>query len=300
MHIFIKKTALFVVLFLIPLFLFEGYVRTQWIDPFDAKRAFLENEKNTCEVLILGTSHAWVGLNPEWVSDNCLNLANAFQPFYYDYHILEKYAPVMPALKTIILPMSYTSFFSKPSAYHQNLYSIYWGLAPYGKPMISDHSLILSLGLKTLIERLLKGENNLVNRGWLELKGEFNGSPNLTKRRLKMMHDVMDMDNWEESVGWLNKILELAKEKDLRVVLFYPPYSREMNRQINEYPYEQKIEGYLNGLHDDENVELYYFNNNTLYGNQLFKDADHLNEKGARILSRTMKEIVSNPITAKK
>ncbi len=297
MHIFIKKSALFLVLFLLPLVLFEVYVRNQWIDPYDAKRAFLENEKSTCEVLILGTSHAWSGLNPEWVSKNCLNLANAFQPFYYDYQILEKYIPQMGSLNTIILPMSYTSFFNKPSAYHQNLYSIYWNLSPYGETMISDHSLVLSLGLERLVERLIDNENNFVNKGWLALEGEYNGSFKLAKMRLDLMHENMDMQNWDESVSWLNKILALGKEHKLRMVLYYPPYSKELNRQMEAYPFNQRINDYLTTLSGNDNIELHYFNNNEIYSNDLFKDADHLNAEGAFVLSSAIREILFNSIT---
>ncbi len=297
MHIFIKKTALFVVLFLFPLVLFEVYVRNQWIDPYDAKRAFLENEKNTCEVLVLGTSHAWAGVNPEWVSDNCLNVANAFQPFYYDYRILEKYVPQMESLKAIVLPMSYTSFFNKPSTYHQNLYSIYWGLSPYGEKMISDHSLVLSLGLKRLLERLINDENNFVNKGWLALEGEYDGSPKLAKNRLAHMHENMDMKNWDEAVSWLDKILALGEKHGLRMILFCPPYSSELNRQMESYPYNHRINDYLISLSKNKNVELLYFNNNEIYGNDLFKDADHLNTAGAFVLSNAIHEVLSNPIT---
>ena len=271
----------------------EGYMRTPKFDPFGSKHAYLEENKNKCDVLIIGSSHAWAGLNPEWISPNAINIANAFQPLFYDYKILERYISEMDALEVVILPMSYTTFFNLPSAYHQDMYAVYWGFPVYGEKKLENYSLVLSLGIKSLFDRIINQEDNYQNKGWKEFTGNLDASPERTAKRVEMMHDVMSMDNWKENTSYFENIIRICRDHKKKVFLFYPPYTIELNQQIGASPYLLKMKSYLSGMEKQNGVVLYDFNDNEQYPDSLFMDADHLNRSGAKKLSDSVRQLIS-------
>ena len=177
------------------------------------------------------------------------------------------------------------------------MYSIYWGLSPYGKKKVENYSLFISLGVHGILNQIDMNVDHFANNGWLEFHEKFNGSQEMTEARIGSMHEKMDKKNWEECIGWLEKIFAFCNDHDIRLILFAPPYSEELNNQIAEFPYQEKIDKFLADISSSSNLEFYDFNNNKVYVDSLFSDADHLNANGAKLLTDAFKEILSNPLS---
>ena len=76
---------------------------------FVVKRNLLAAAAARVEVLCLGPSHAHEGIAPLLVHSNAFNLSAVSQSLYYDCALVEKYAPTLPRLRLVVLPISYLS-----------------------------------------------------------------------------------------------------------------------------------------------------------------------------------------------
>ena len=74
---------------------------------FIVKRRLLEAAAPKVEVLTLGASHAHEGILPLLVTPETFNLGAVSQSLYYDAELLRTYAPRLPKLRLVVLPISY-------------------------------------------------------------------------------------------------------------------------------------------------------------------------------------------------
>lgn len=74
---------------------------------FTLKRRLLEVAAPRLEVLTLGSSHAHEGILPLLVHSNAFNLGAVSQSLYYDDKLVRAYAPRLPNLRLVVLPVSY-------------------------------------------------------------------------------------------------------------------------------------------------------------------------------------------------
>ncbi len=289
---------MFIFLFSSPLAALEIYLRQPSADEFSAKRTFLEENKTSCEVLLMGSSHTQTDLNPEWIDMNSVNVANFSQPFYYDYKILEKYAREMPVLKAVVLSLSYPVFYSAPTERQENLYSIHWGLEPYsGKKDIDNYSAVLALGLENSIDRAINGENYYQHRGWYESNDSYKGAETEAKNKAKVWHGMMYDEEWEGCVGWLDKIIAECKKNDIRLILYFPPFVQSLNDLIRQDHWSEKILVYSEKIKKEDNVIIIDTNDNEIYSDNFFKDPDHLNRNGAMILTKTINDVLNTSLS---
>lgn len=89
----------------------EYIVRTA-PNEYQYKAEWMEKNASRVETLILGTSHAFYGINPSYLGPNAFSLAASAQSLQYDEFLFFKYAPKCKNLKTVILPISYFTLFS--------------------------------------------------------------------------------------------------------------------------------------------------------------------------------------------
>jgi len=105
-----------IVLFLIPLTVvwlgLEWFYRTT-PNNYTYKAERVSELYTDTEVLILGSSHAFFGLNPTYFSRSAYNLSNISQSFYFDELLLKKHIDSMPRLKAVVLPVGYFSLSQK-------------------------------------------------------------------------------------------------------------------------------------------------------------------------------------------
>ncbi|HNW77047.1 MAG TPA: hypothetical protein PKJ28_09205, partial [Bacteroidales bacterium] len=93
-----RKFFLSLTLFLAPVILALGcleYALRQQKNYLDIKKEKFEQVAGAVEVLILGDSHAHMGLDPARFDRKTFNLASPAQSYYYDVSLLLKYLPRM-------------------------------------------------------------------------------------------------------------------------------------------------------------------------------------------------------------
>ena len=78
---------------------------------YQLKKEYLDKNAEEINTLILGSSHTFYGVNPEYFSKKTFNAAYVSQSLDLDFEILNAYNSKLKKLKTVIIPISYFSLF---------------------------------------------------------------------------------------------------------------------------------------------------------------------------------------------
>lgn len=291
---FLKKTALFLGLFLLPLLFLEWRLRQPENDPYALKFQLLQRTLETNEILIMGNSLSWGGLIPAELSDHCINIANYNQSFYSDYKILERYGPASKSLHTVIIPLNLESFFAAPEARSEQYYAALFGIEPHDGVYRPEHfSLLMIYGLWPALLQLRMPSEVVGNHGWGTSEEVYRESPELIADKLAFIRAQMEGDHFEACTGHLEKIIGTCRDLDLRLVLYLHPLSKGLVRELEkDHRYARMLE-YLATLAGRKDVVFHDLRNEAVFTDSLFRDINHLNKAGAVILTDMMREILA-------
>lgn len=141
---FIGKLAVFVVLLLAVLTLFElGFRHRRNV--FKGKFEGLSKCVSEVEVLALGHSHVNEGFAPRVMNHRAYNMAMGFQNVYFDSKTLESFIDGMDSLKCVVLSTSYFHFYNilpelgelrGEDLFNTVKYHLYWGIDSVGDSKI--------------------------------------------------------------------------------------------------------------------------------------------------------------------
>ncbi|AHM63496.1 hypothetical protein D770_26265 [Flammeovirgaceae bacterium 311] len=267
------------------------------------KKEYLKNNADSIEVLFLGSSHAYFGINPQFISKKSFNAGQVAQSVGYDYKILERYFSNSKKLETIVVPVSYFSFHYKietgTESWRVKNYSIYHDL--YTTNRLNDYSEILSNSVKSGLLRMYN--YYLKNNAEIACSALGYGLNNTYAKRRDLaetgahtaeMHTYRDLADFEENYQAMLSIIKFAEKRNIRVLLYTPPayetyvknlYPVQLNMAISTAQELDKAFDntyYINLLQDDAFVERDFY------------DADHMNEFGAEKLSRKIDSVLAS------
>lgn len=307
------KKVLFIILcvleiLLIPMVSFEFFLRSIPND-FTRKQHSLKNIDDEVEILILGSSHAYVGLNPYYFDQKAFNMAYSSQSIDLDKEIWNKVKSQIPQLKTIIIPISYFSYGytleNGNSAYKIKNYNIYYSI--YSQSFRIENQLeILNHSIQQNWQHLQRAYKNpeafvfVDNRGFnsrrIPLK-KINWEESAThalKNHTLDLNDENTKVSIRKHVKYLEEIIQWSAEKNIRILLVSTPvthfyHSKTNPQQLNHW---KRTTQHLTTKY--KHVEwLNYFENDSTFTIQDFQDADHLNMMGAEKLSRLVNQFIN-------
>jgi len=292
-----KAICIRILIFILPVLIagiiFEVFLRLIPND-YRFKRDYLDRKSREVEVLTLGGSHAFYGLNPTFINYNSFNAGYVSQTLNYDLEILKKYDGNWDKLLFVLIPVSYTTLFSKlekgEEAWRAKNYAIYYGINLNNK--LTDYSEVLSTSLPVNITRIkmhyFQGDKNLFSstRGWgLDYSSEKQIDLFESGRKAALRHTNSKNVYFSENLESLSDLIEFTKNRGVKILFFTPP-SYISYVEMLDTSRVNKIVGTITHL-DEENENIYY--QNFLYDKSFitddYYDADHLNEIGARKLS---------------
>lgn len=274
---------------------------------YSYKRSYLDKHAAEIETLILGSSHAYYGLNPAFFSGKAFNASHISQSFDYDYALFEKYQVNFKKLKTIVLPISYFSLFGKvqegSESWRVKNYTIYYGIN--GSKSISDHSEVLTHAFKMNVERLisfyLNGESAIssTNLGWgtrrkSDVAKDLIETGNLASQRhtKSNLHGKKFSTIFRENNDILNRLVADCKRKNIRLVLVTTPTYKSYYDRLNREQLSLTIEKAKRLELENLNVKYFNFLCDNRFEVQDFYDADHLSAKGAEKLSKILMDSI--------
>lgn len=267
---------------------------------YQVKDNSIEKNASKAEVLVVGNSHAFHGINPDYIKLNTLNLANGSQSIKYDKFLFEKALAKAPNLKYLIITLSYPSMSyeleGSIESWRIKNYVIYHDFKEYPYT-IKYHSEVLNgqlyVPLTSIFDYYVRGkdlvgckENGFFNRKLPQADLDETG------KRIVFDHTHYDEHAWKANTQNLIGMLNLAKSKNIKVLMVTLPtwksyYSGLDSLQVrrNHLLCDSLVHAYPNLKYVDDIK-------NTDFLKSDFFDADHLNTDGAKKYSVKLDSLI--------
>ena len=278
---------------------------------FNKKARLIESAAPDCEVLVLGSSHAYYGINPSFFTQKGFSMANSSQSLYYDTEITAHYLPRLPKLKCAVFPVSYFSLEGHRLALGIESYRCPFYYRFYHLPAeiwidnidIRNFSMIALYGLTDSI-RFLKRRFRVdlqpqTNNGWAEEppdKNHKNISDEKGKTRAEFHTAGMTQTNIDYNRALLVKAIRLCKIAGVVPVLITTPvyhtYRDHMDR--NRYERMQKV---VYSLCSETGARYFNYLDDHRFDVDDFYDNDHLSTHGAEKFSKILDQEILQPLT---
>jgi hypothetical protein len=268
------------------------------------KKKYLDSNSNNIEVLFLGSSHIYYGINPEYMSRKTFNGAHISQTLHFDLAILEKYSKRLSNLQFVIIPIDYFSLYSTLEGSIENWriknYRIYYGITT---PVSLRNSFeVLNGKLPKNIARLKAylynhkkditcntmgfGTNyNAKNR-----KDLFESGKTAAKRHTKVIANCQEI--YAKNIQTINSMITFCKNHHIKIVFMTCPTYSTYRENLNPIQLNNTINTIKQMCAGQSNVYYYNFLSDSAYQSDDFYDADHLNEFGAKKMTLQLDSIL--------
>jgi hypothetical protein len=265
-----------------------------------AKKEYLDQHSAEIEILILGSSHSFYGLNPAFFDLKTFNASHISQSLNYDLAILKKYEARFKNLKNIILPISYFTLFEKldtePDSWRIKNYHIYYGIST--SKSIIYYSEVLSNQLNVNLTRLVsyylfkQSAITCTKLGWginfnsKKAQDLIETGKTASQRHSKnAIHSAKYQAIFSENQSTLDAILEWSKKRNIKILLLTPPAFESYRQNLNPAQLNFCIETASKIASKYTNCMYLNLLSDANFKAQDFYDADHLSEIGAKKLS---------------
>jgi len=295
MRKFIVRVLLFVLPVIVLIITGELLLRRLPND-YRNKRNYLDKYASDISILILGSSHALNGINPDYFSEKAFNAAYISQTIDLDAEIIKKYDMQWQKLKYIVLSLSYFTLEEQIEksieAWRIKNYVLYWKTRKSCK--ITDHSEILGNKLRYNLYRIGKyyffGENPVIcdENGW---KKKYENKSTATGKERAKLHTIDDPISFKENTATVESIIQYATSKNLKIILLTFPASQSYIENLDFFQINKVIDFATAMTEKYANTFHYNFLTDSTFLAGDFFDADHLNEKGSAKLSIKLNEI---------
>lgn len=266
------------------------------------KRKFLDNYSDSIKVLFLGSSHAFYGVNPAYFSSKSFNASYPSQTLNYDFEILKKYRNNWKDLECIAIPISYFSLFvsfdTGIESWRVKNYNIYYGMNMSNKFVDNTEALSnkLSVNLDRLYSYYVCGNSNIScsSLGWgIDFNSKNKKDLNKTGKQAAKRHSTKDNRYLTANINTLKAIIEFAKNRGVRVLLYTPPAYHTYSENLNSTQLSQTISTVKNIGREYNNVVYVNFLTDPSFLAADFFDADHMDEVGAKKLTHKIDVLIN-------
>ena len=299
-----KSFLKYILLFFVPLavLLITMEILLQSIpNNYKIKSDYIEHHSEEIETLILGNSHTYYGLNPEWMNPHTFNMSNVSQSLDIDLAILNHYLPKMPQLKTVVIRLSYDSMFETLSKTNEHWrykdYALYTNVPL--EYSWKHHSEILSISFKENLKRIfkyfVKNEPSVTcnDLGWgMDANSSQSKDLHKTGVLVAKKHTANSMDLFDDNFNSLKNMADLCAQRQIQIVLVTPPAFESYYLNLDVDQLEATINTGLELANQYDHVLYYNFLESSRFDKQHFFDADHLNEHGSLLFSKMINDII--------
>lgn len=284
MKLFLKRTFIF----FIPFFLVSVFLeyKTRTVDSYyKQKIEGLTKHADEIEVLILGSSHAAEGIDPNQFDLPAYNMAFGSQTLYFDKRIVLKYQDQLPNLKYVVLCIDYQSLYylhnpSRDIFYHY-FYDIDYGDKHYLKEDISFF--YFGYEPNDAIKQMLANIEKLEN-GWFSYDTTYYSTfrEAAVMERIGHFNDIIDQNIHEKDVilADVDELLNELITHDITPVIITCPLHDSYRAHLNpDIVRQNEID--IEYLGDKHQINYWSFLT-THFDDTEYLDNSHLNKSGAR------------------
>ncbi|WP_281309799.1 hypothetical protein [Flavobacterium flavigenum] len=304
MNKFIIKTILFLfplIVILLGIELFYRFIPNNYV----VKNQNIQERYNDIEVLILGNSHSFYGLNPVFFDKPTFNLSNISQTLYFDKLLFEKHFKNLKKLKYVILNVEYTVLSqlddTSEDTWRKYYYQYYMDLQV---PIISN------LDPKRFFISSTRNFNTnikLVKRYFLEktiVDCDENGFAlnYIKENRLQNIKEIAPVivtkheDNsvdFTKNLSRIQSIIDICNTRDIKVIIVNMPVSGFYAKGLNQKKLNKIFDSCILFKKKNSNVEYVNLFKDKRFQINDFYDPDHLHNEGAKKCSIIINDIIN-------
>jgi hypothetical protein len=308
----LKKFIIKGFIFILPLgliLLAVEYKLAQVPNSYNVKKSLLEAQAGELEAVIMGSSHAYVGIDPKALRCRAFNLANTSQSLYYDSRLLAKYLESMPRLRLAIITISYFSLefhlTDSPEEWRSHFYYYYYGINDETNswpPLdLRNYSLMALYGIN--VTRVISSQGFRISlarevdeNGWYKSRNDvqtLEESQAHARRNMDFHHGFMKPKYIPENLLALESMIRQLQARHVSVVFLTTPVFRTYAELMSPEKY-QVTQAEIERLCRSHGVEYFNYTFDRRFTIEDFQNPDHLNLGGAEKFSRIVRdEIVS-------
>ncbi len=259
----------------------------------------LHKHKQTITTLILGDSHPYFGINPEYINPQTFNLASVSETPDVTLAVLKHEINRLPKLNTVVVGVSYFSLYESlilgSEAWRLRHYNIYRSMQ-FGK-FPQNHLEMGSFSMLQNIDRLLgyyvhnKSEVTCSAFGAGITYQDFDAKRLRESAAISAKRHTFDLQATDVKLQRtaqkqaLQNIVLLATQHNIRVVFVLLP-ATDSYRTLIPVEQKQEIVHVVQQLQNTaSNIRFLDFSTDPRFVMHDFYDADHLNAAGAQKLS---------------
>lgn len=248
------------------------------------------------EVLILGNSHTFFGINPKKSSFKMINVANKGRKIETDYYLLKENIEKLKSLKYVILPISHCKMHAVAlDKQEKRLYYNYYKLKEY-KQSFLENSLLFNEPFRELINDMLFKNKKINDLGWRANSKTYTRNVLTIKERIENAEGIIyNGETINCSENFILKINSLCKENQIKLVLLIPPYHPDYYEFSNVY-YQKSMKKQLQLLSGKENMFFIDGQSLQIKSDLLFENVDHLNVDGATVFTQKLDSILHSSL----
>lgn len=273
------------------IYLYGGaeYVVRQIPNEYKYKNDWMDQHAEEVETLILGSSHALDGINPDYLGENTYNLAFPGQTLKFDNYLFFRWANCYKNLRMVILPISYFSFFFLDmDQIRETYYSLYMAY-----PSSTIELEMLCYGpLKSKIEQYLEEKsNNYQTNGWARKSLSDKDMVNWKKDYITAsVVRKQTVDSWDciiPNYCLISEIASYCKMHGIKFVLVTLPHTKEYNNYLRKKQLDKTMSLILS-LQHQFSLEFFDYREDDRFVDDDFFDESHLSDIGAEKFTKIL------------
>lgn len=313
---FLRKFILFIALPMLVILVMDIILRVE-NTLYKEKYKGAIKASDSIEILVLGTSHATYGVDPEAFNMYTFNVANLAQSIYFDKRITLSLLSKMKNLKYVLINVGYHSY-SFSSQFNRDYWSYYGnGIKYEGTSYFSANLSPTLFGytpkvaytmIKRKITNRLKHGSDIINfdvqegvdlfkpivKGFIALDGRDTLNFNHDAYSFMSEHYTEIVDSSDEKnmiINDLEDFIKILQSRGITPILVTPPTYTEYNKYLNPTYIEEnnRINNYIANKY---NIEYWDFLNSELFSIEDYHDMEHLNRKGAHKFSAMLNDSI--------
>ncbi len=285
---------------------------------FTKKIAF-EKQLPNLEILSVGSSNAYFGINPEYFSYPGYNFAFNAQSMYYDEALVMKYVDKMPKLKIVILPAIYytmgTELDKTSEVWRTDFYQHYFHI-----PRESQANQIKNLGWVlepkyfskiSLYEKNVYGYYRRNFSDVIDYEPALNGwydssdapPANLEENNgllgARAHNATINTDIFDQNIMYWDRLIVQLKERHITPVLIQLPAHPSYYDNLDPTKFAL-LKQKLQKLADTYNLEYHDYTKDPRFSTDDYTVmVDHTNPRGAEKISRIINQDIVVPLMKK-
>lgn len=248
------------------------------------KQRYIEQHGEGISTLILGHSQAANGINPLVMGDSVFNMAEPSRIMYYDKEILKRNVASLPNLKVVIYPLLYQidngAFFTMESfrTFAIKEYKKAMNIKPpYEYRDYPDKPTIMEV----LCKRNYVNQRDCDSLGYISVGNGYSD-----------MADYIDIEVNEDSIiATLCTMAEICDRRGIKFIIVTEPCTNTFNEQVVSSEGLERINRIIDSVKTYYPVEYRnYLNHPHFRDGRLFHSQTHLNDNGATLFAKQLKE----------